>query len=69
MLLPEDDVTEGRKLRTSIFTSSIDSKNVFGFCQTFSKCLNQVLAFRSLKVKKEIFLDFYPLAGPEKRKN
>ena len=35
MLFPEDDVTEGRKLQTSIFHSSIDSKNVFGFCLDF----------------------------------
>ena len=32
MLLPEDDVAEGRKIQKSIFNSPADSKNVFGFC-------------------------------------
>ena len=32
MLLQQDDVTEGRKLRTSTFNSPMDSKSVFRFC-------------------------------------
>ena len=58
MLLPEDDVTEGRKLRTSTFNSPIDPKVYFVFALPFSKCLNQVLALRSLEDKKNIFFSF-----------
>ena len=69
MLLPEDDVTEGRKLRTSTFNSPIDPKVYFVFALPFSKCLNQVLALRSLEGKKKhIFLIFILWQGQTKGK-
>ena len=67
MLLPEDDVTEGRKLQTSIFNSSIDSKNVFGFCLDFQQMFKPGTGFQVFKGKKRYFSRFLPSGRARKK--